>query len=552
MMSTIDKNTDAAVVRGEAVGRGLLGLGRPKVPPPPSPEVHLYLHSLRPDGTRKLERIVSKDDRPPASERTTALYVATTPQSLEAAFPAAARDADGVPWDLRLEGTWSVDDSRRFVQRYAADVVTPGAPLSNRRVNAWMADEALDKIRRATSGQSIEDLRARGADYWSDRLNEWFIDSGLVFAVRHAAWTSAEADAARAEDERQRQLRRVEEARQNRREAELREAASMAEFESEKARIATDRELSEAERAQRLQLAEIEHRRRLIEAEESVEEARRRSERAELEHELSLAKLQNDVDAARRAESDSTAIETRHRETMDKLAELRRTLEQAAAAPGNLLGAAVGGDTAAAHDALDRLTTLHGIAPEALATLGIGTPAHALLNAARSKATRDGDAVRLKKTDLRTRDIGTVRVQALPVNTSLRFELFTGRPGYVTLINVGTSGRAYLHVPNAWVQPGSTKVAGGRAFPIPGPPLMPWERLREQGFDYVEIGPPGWEHMVALVTPEAVVEPPTIDRAAPAAPFVELSADELHALCGRLEKLSDSAWSAGVMSFLVE
>lgn len=194
----------------------------------------------------------------------------------------------------------------------------------------------------------------------------------------------------------------------------------------------------------------------------------------------------------------------------------------------------------------------HGVSASAVAALGFRVERQNLVEALRRKAATDDEKVQIRKTELVTRDIGTAKVKGLPINTSLQFEFTTLRSGYVTLINIGTSGSVYVHVPNAYVTLDHAKVDHARSYAIPGPELLPCEQLRRFGLDYVEAGPPGWEHIAALVSDEPVVGEHVLAQGRPDAPFVKLAPSDIEGLCEALGSLSSEAWTAGVLSFLVE
>jgi hypothetical protein len=121
----------------------------------------------------------------------------------------------------------------------------------------------------------------------------------------------------------------------------------------------------------------------------------------------------------------------------------------------------------------------------------------------------------------------------------------------VTLLNIGRSGAVYVHVPNAYVSPHQARVKGGWTYAVPGPELLPWDRLRQLGLDYVEVGPPGWEHMAVLVSDEPVVSPSMSARSTTESPFAKLTPEEVDGVCGLLTDMPAGSWSAAVLSFRV-
>ena len=212
-----------------------------------------------------------------------------------------------------------------------------------------------------------------------------------------------------------------------------------------------------------------------------------------------------------------------------------------------------------ANTAAERLVSPEFNVPTSVLTrLGYHVEQQTLVESLRKKAQVDGEPVRIRKMALvtreikaATRDIGTVKVRALPINTSLQFEFSTAKAGCVTLLNLGTSGALYVHVPNAYIGVHGARAESGRAYSVPGPELLPWEALQQHGLDYVEVGPPGWEHLVVLVSEKPLLTAEILARASGDSPFVKLDADEIAGMCERLSEQADDQWSAGVLSFLV-
>ena len=220
--------------------------------------------------------------------------------------------------------------------------------------------------------------------------------------------------------------------------------------------------------------------------------------------------------------------------------------------PGDLLVQLSDRDAENANRAAERLVSPEfNVSPSALARLGYHVDRQSLVQFLRDKEVADGKPITLSKAELVTRDIGTAKVKALPVNTTLQFELATTRRGYVTFLNIGTSGTVYMQIPNAYVDLEASRVEVGRAYRVPGVELMPWERLRQDGLDYLEAGPPGWEHLVAIVSDKPFIDGGCLARTRVEPPFVILSPAEISDLCDALSQRNTKSWSAGVLSFLV-
>jgi len=537
--------------------RSLFGLRRGKATLiRPDKNVHLYVRSRNADGSQEVRREMPEEGTSIATEDgDQGVYVSLAPWPLSLAFSCVLIDKSGHMWDLHIRGTWFVSESRRFVCSAALDAVSPGMSVSNDLVQSWMIHATASRVQDAVQGNSIEDLRDRDAlpaRWWEKQLSNWLGEYGISLHVGEIEFTSAQASAAEAEAVRQRDLERIAQARQREREIELRETAARAEYEKRKKQIESDLNLSDQERSHQLQLLEKRHRKELIEADTQIENARREAEKAALEHEATLARLRRDVEAMKHAEERDRQADERHQAVLKELDELKFTLSRLADLPENLLAQLADRDACRSNAAAERIVSPEfGVSASALARLGFRVERQNLVEAMRHKAIADDEKVTVRKAELVTRDIGTAKVKGLPVNTSLQFEFSTQRSGYLTLLNIGTSGSVYVHVPNAYITLDHAKVDGGRSYAIPGPELLPWERLRQLGLDYVEVGPPGWEHIAVLVSDKPLINTHALARANSNAPFVKLGSGDIVGLCEKLSNAPTDTWSAGLLSFLV-
>ena len=170
----------------------------------------------------------------------------------------------------------------------------------------------------------------------------------------------------------------------------------------------------------------------------------------------------------------------------------------------------------------------------------------------REKVRRAAHPVMMKKVELRTRDIGNKKVDTLSINSDLQFEFMVNQKGYVTLLNMGTSGKIWLHGPNAYVGIEGSRAEAGRRYAVPGPELLPYERLAQQGLGYVEIGPPGWEELIVIVTDQPIITAQDVFSSTVNNPFAELSPKRVTQLVDQLAELEEDAWTCGLLGFLVE
>ena len=160
------------------------------------------------------------------------------------------------------------------------------------------------------------------------------------------------------------------------------------------------------------------------------------------------------------------------------------------------------------------------------------------------------DRARLEMAELRSRDIGTQqrRVDTLPIGSSLQFEMTSTLSGYVTLVNIGTSGKVWLQVPNPFVLPDAARVEASQLYTVPGPQLLPAQSIE----GYFELGPEGWEHMAVTITDVPLVDPRFMELATPESPFIDLTSEAAAELAEALENAEPDHYAFGLLSFLVE
>lgn len=538
-------------LEGPARSKKMLGLSLGGVRiPEVQPGEHLYLVT-RQDGVRAFRHV---EPGGPAEGNSLFYRVRLNQYRFSPVLAGSLQDEAGQSWDCAFSGSFTFVDPARCLSAFAADLTSLNAPLSRGLAESWITGHiapcACDALKRYTPADLRNDTGLPLA-WWEQELNDWLRECGVEVRIVGVEWRSAEAEAAEAAAARQRDLERVAVARAREQEIELRASAAVADYKKQKRALETDLQVSDLERAQRLELLEKRHRKERLEADTALENAQREAERAALEHEATLARLRNDLEASERVEARNREMDARHDCMMAELATLKQMLGHIAGLPGNLLAQLAAGDQDAYAAAENLVSPVHNIPAGALAGLGFDVPRTRLTELLRARQTVGAATVTLHKVEMVARDIGTARVQALPVNSPLRFEFTTGRGGYVTALNIGTSGAVYVHVPNGYVSPGEAKVVSGRAYAIPGEELLPPAQLRRQGLDYVEIGPPGWEHLAVIVSDVPLIDGPVYARAGENNLFIRLSNAEISRLYETLESADPDAWSGGILSFLV-
>jgi hypothetical protein len=522
------------------------GLRAPTFEAPTSPAGVLFL-LRRGDASCPLAAAPIENLRTPPDAATQFARVSSAPHPMELTF--TAPDAQARRIGLLLGGTFRVVDPLAFLNSVGLGLVSPELPLAGPIITSWISQTVGHRVRDHLVEHTFDDLRHKEVlppAWWQTQFNDWLAPFGLRVSLVTVRWGSADVQRAETERRQQEDLARLQAERERQQQAQRRETAAKAEYEQEKARVETDIRTSQEEKKHRLLRLEKQHHKELIEAETEIENARRAAERIALQHELEVAKMRQDILAIAQTEQRQKEAEGRHQETVDRLATTHQALDRIVATAEPLLAEMAGRDSMAAHQAAERLASPEfGISAKALEGLGYHVPRQALVESLHQKARDDGQPVVLQKEDLVTRDIGAAQVKALPIGQSLTLVFRTERPGYVTLMNMGTSGAVYVQVPNALVGVRSARAEVGRSYSVPGKDLFPW------GGDYREEGPAGWEHMALIVSDEPLIEEGILARSSRDCPIVRLTDAEVQNLSSALAAGPRDRWSAGVLSFLV-
>lgn len=484
------------------------------------------------------------------------------------AFSKMKKDSAGHAYDMLLQCQWQIDDADRFLQNHPLkpmDMVKSGISLSKRMVDSWLADALLQRVHRALDNHgnlTLEQLRDRDAlpaHWWEQQFNRWLQNVGILVSVPAAPrWVSEDAKRAEAEVRRKADLERVAREREAALQARLREERIQTEHDAALQEIELDRRMNDQERERRTAVLKRKYEADLLAAQKEQETLRHQLEESALQHELRMAELANDLDAVQNARQREERAEERHEEVMDRLSildELESHLDARLNAFLDKLKEAQN-----QHQAMEEAVYQHGIPPEVLARLGFPILYQAFLDVLLEKerndkavqivlpkiTTRDADAL-----DVHTKETRAIPVDSISIGSSLGFEFVAARSGYVSLINLGTSGNVWLNIPSAYVHPEEARVVRNNRYQIPGDDrLLPYEDLERNGLYYGEGGPVGWEHLAVIVSDAPLFERDMSNRANARCPFIRFGKEDVNELLDYLTA-SPSKWTAGVLSFLV-
>ena len=519
-------------------------------------------------------------------------------------FPRQHTDAQSHTWDFLCSGTLVVVEGQRLAERIFR-LAAVGVPLRRDSLARWLAGELAVKVgdilREELGNRSLADVREQNVlppNWWEGKLAPCLEPFGLELTDLRTDWKSA--DALRAQEaesdqrERERLKEQVETEKRQRLEQSRRDkehARFQAQLEEEEVDCKRELEMKgQASRDQLDRLAEEFKRRRLQEerklredqlaGEKKLQELQHEMEKGALDHELEMTALREK--AARQRRQEAEGQQRSEKEAADKAvtqaqAEVRRVQEQLQQADrshqaqiqslgvlkedlkklfegftSEILTGLFQRNQTAAYNAASFITA-NGFSAQQLQAIGITTRLGFI-------ERLQASAVQLRKNNLRrkrysTRDIVTgpakeVEIDTLFAGEKVDFEFTSPRSGYVTVINPGTSGKFWLHVPNAYCP--KPRIEGCHAYQVPGPELLPEDQLQAAGLAYYEGGPAGWEYLVVIVSDEPLMDAKTVGRSREEAPLIDLSPEDLQGALDRLEQMGRDRWASGVAKFRVE
>ena len=506
-----------------------------------APKSDVFLYHPHPDGTSDLRRIRDTNELSRLESGETLLRVSRKPFTTGLVFP-ALKSEDGEVFDLTLSLVWRMSGARDFLRDRGLkvlenqDVIGPVwfETLLTRRYKSRIADEM--------STVSYDYLVHRDAlplSWWARMLPQWLgLDWMDLVEVKSVDYDSPTAEKARelAARERLAELERweVEKNRSWTQEEERRKA----ELEQSLEELRQQHELTAIEQKNRAELIKLEHDAAMLAAREQAElrKLEAEKERARLEAEIASirdhgAEIEERLQEAREAEANT-------REMLEAIRKAREEVKEAASMMKAAISSGIAsGERLSAHAA--------SVSPETLTLTGRTKGARFLAALVREKANVSQGAVTLKKNNLRSRDIGSGRVESLRIGSSLEFELSARRGGHVSVLNIGTSGAVYLLAPNGIVDPASARVEDNQSIIFPGAPLLP-------GLPLYENGPPGWEELIVVVSKEPLFDYADLAGANSEAPEVRLTIERIGRLVEQLTGWPDGDWNAGVLGFMVE
>jgi hypothetical protein len=449
----------------------------------------------------------------------------------------------------------------RFLDGYGPLRIAALGIVTPERLRSFVVERVAAAAAERVAEWNYHDFKTSSAitpDGWiallTDALTDWGFPDQPVLRIdaldglRYES-TESEAAAQRAEREAREQLRRAEAEEAKRREA-------------EQARLAQQRR--DIERKNREEAEAEAEADALLAAMRAAEKAgvERQDAEADLEHKVRLERLHCDFALHQvervAAETDRVRAEAllaqQRAGGAERDAELaglqaaiaasRETLRQITETQAELQRV-VNLQRAIRHVGLPdaHATALYcaDLGPEALHRLG-SAPRHLLSALVHQRQAAMPEVLSLQRRHMVSRDLGILRLDTVEMGSAFEMVIRTSSPGWLTLINLGSSGKNLLLAPNDLSRLDSSRLAAGAVEEMPGQRLLPGALIREQG-------PPGAQEVLALLSPDPLFSDDELSTLAHSGRV--LSESRLAALVEVLAASAPEAWHGAALGVSV-
>ncbi len=470
-------------------------------------------------------------------------------------------DEDGYGYDFQINGQTQINNAQAFLAK---------APVSG-IFTVEMLNAALQQELAATVDNALTQLRndfgdnnllfggkaEQSRDWFSRLMQPVFSSFGCMLQENLTLhWYSEKKITA--EKERLEKLRIQEENNrlQWKRQMKLERKQSRMEYKQNIRDIETEATLDELQREKKIEAAKRE---RLLEltAKDHQLAAREREEALRVvEHEKELARLMADTEAIKNAVQKKEKIEEQwlqEKRRMEILYQAVATQMKSIDAQINRIESNVTAKLEEESRLFQKAEWLHnwGVRAEDLEYAGLDNQRQLFFDILKKQQDAD-ERVRIYMSRLvRSRDAACAgEEKRLSIGSELHFEISSELCGYLTILNLGTSGRLWLNVPNSYIT--EAVITDGQTLAMPGKGTLPWSGLDKAGLEYVEMGPGGWERMAAIVTPQPLIHTALLHRSSPGAPLVLIGKEDLAQIRKQLERFNQGEWSAAILRFLVK
>ena len=457
---------------------------------------------------------------------------------------------------VRVTLLCSINDTQRFIDHWK-DRLQSLKEIDQTAVANEEISRLKDRVINDVGQYSYEELVSANAlpdSWWREQFNGGSL-TAMGLAIQSLSVTySAPSEEVKKELEmlaksKEVALRKAEIEAEN----ERNQAILTARLKAEKEKIESDRILSETER--RAELAKVE-----LKADQEKAQILQATELQRMRYEKERLQLESDLAEIRNRPAEMAAIQEEQKRSQERFdqfsSEMATTLQTMTRALETITEMLNKKSASIPELSLHMFYNMAGISDSTLFLLGHLESKEFYSRFFAAQKERTGQGIDLALVKAVTRDVSSgqqnMKLDTLRIEESLEVTFCSPISGYATVINLGTSGRFWLQVPNAYVTPDRALVKAWERTSLPGP-LLPAERLARNGLDYYEGGPTGWEEVIILVTRQPMNRflSSTFPLSLEKSPFVEITPGTMKQLMKELSQMPEEDWTAGTLGFSV-
>lgn len=493
-------------------------------------------------------------------------------------------------WDLQINALLAFKDRHdieNLLSKGLGNLVNQNSGLDVDQICTFIAHRLHDQVALKIANVAPDGNATSAGNTFTwlqNELNAWLTPFGLGATLqeppRLTSATHATQELARLEREREEQaLAR----RRTELDLILQEKKTLLAFEEEKDRIEHDLSMNRASREMKLDELAQQFQMKRIMAERELEELRLAGDIARQQHALEIQRVINETlklqaisnlmgevekeellarirtaqAQQRTAEADAAAADRRILELKEDEQVVREDKE------ARVLVAQLLADSHYEHRAriANRLIEEHHYTCRMLAELGVEVRRDLLLETLRWRSAENritlkfvDPSAKLIHNDRRfaTRSIGASPQTSLRAHGLANFSGRSGKRGYVTLLNFGSTGACHVHCPSHWVSPQQAFVGADADLQVPGAPIMPQADLDRLGYDYRHDGNRGYEHMALIISDAPLISSGMLAaRCSDTRPFLTLDHEEMETFRSQLIEAPAPTWQCGVLTMHV-
>ncbi len=478
-------------------------------------------------------------------------------------------DESGNHYDFQINGQIQISDAQTFLAMIPPASDTLSVEMLNTSLQQALTaivDNALTQLRNDFGDNNLlfGGKAEQSRDWFAGLMQPVFFKFGCKLQKDFTFhWYSREKIAAEEEKTEKKAAEKAQQRLEWERQVELERKRSRAEYEQKIKDIQADATLNNLEREKRIETAKKNLLLELTEKDHQLAAKMRDEALKEAEHEKEIARLKADTEAIKRAEEKREKIEEEWAQEKKRMEILHQAIETRMESIDEQIDR-IESSISAKLEEMSRLFQKAewlynwGVRAEDLEYAGFDNHCQIFFENLEKQQEADG-RVQMYMPELTipcnaghtTRDIGCKkRPKKLKVGRELNFKITSELAGYLTVLNLGTSGRLWLNVPNSYIK--KAKIEEDQSLAMPGKGTLPWSGLDKAGLEYMEMGPGGWERMAAIVTPQPLIDTTLLYRSYPDQPLVLIERDDLRRIKKKLEQFNQNEWSAAILTFLVE